>query len=213
MKTIRYLIRHLSRTVLFALLVGITGCATRPPSRSGFLEDYSLLKEDHAGGKNLQWWEKEGFDWHRYQKVIIDTVVVYDHHEAQKKQINPAKTKELTTYFHNTVERELADDYPVVTEPGPDVLRIRTAITEIVPSNPAINYPAMAVVFFPIDMGGASIEAAFMDSETDEVLAIMVDRKMGSPFKPRGFTKMGHARAAFDHWAKELKLALEIDPK
>ena len=70
----------------------------------------------------------------------------------------------------------------------------------------------MAAVFVPLDMGGAAIEAEFLDSQTNEILAAMVDKKMGSPGKPRGFTKMGYARAAFEDWAKELKKSLMTNP-
>jgi len=46
------------------------GCATTPPN-SGFLKDYSVLKVDPEDN-SLLWWEKEGIDWKRYEKSIID---------------------------------------------------------------------------------------------------------------------------------------------
>jgi len=197
----------------FALIIVLASCAaTKPPSNSGFLEDYSRLHADENGDRSMQWWEREDFNWNQYRKIILDSVVLYYHPDAKDTEIDPEKVKKLTDYFRKAVGKKLADEYPVVTTPGPDVLRIKTAVTEIIPASPAINYPAMAAVFFPIDMGGAVIEVEFLDSETNEVLATMADKKMGSPFKPRAFSSLGYTRAAFDGWAKDLRNALDTNP-
>lgn len=203
----------IAKTLSFTFLIVLAGCAAKkPPSNSGFLEDYSRLRVDQNGDRSMQWWERKDFNWNQYRKIMLDTVVLNYHPEAKDKEIDSEKVKQLTDYFRKAVEKKLTDEYPIVTTPGSDVLKIKTAITEIIPTSPAINYPAMAVVFFPIDMGGAVIEAEFLDSETNEVMATMVDKKMGSPFKPRAFSRMGYTRAAFDGWAKDLRIALETNP-
>lgn len=213
MKNLQKFRSFTTKVLSFTLVIALTSCAvTKPTSGSGFLEDYSRLEADSNGDRSLQWWEQKDFDWNKYQKVMLDPVMVYENKEASNKKLDSEKTKELTDYFRKTVEKKLAAKYPIVSTPGSDVLRIRTAITEIIPSSPAINYPAMALIFFPVDMGGAIIEVEFLDSETDEVLAAMVDKKMGSPLTPRAFSRMGHARAAFDGWAKELRIALDTNP-
>lgn len=200
--------------LLFGLIAVLSGCAGTPPN-SGFLKDYSGLKEDIYGDRSLRWWEKADFNWKQYQKVMLDPVVVYYHPEAKYRQIDPEAVTKLTGYFREVVVEELADEFPVVTEPGPDVLRIRAAITEIVPANPAINIITTAAVFVPLDMGGAAIEAEFIDSVSGEVLAAMIDKKLGNPVDPRfyrGFTTLGYAKGAFSAWAAELKEALRTNP-
>ncbi|RDY61042.1 DUF3313 domain-containing protein [Flagellimonas nanhaiensis] len=200
------------RLLMLVLFISITSCAAIPSTDSGFLEDYSQLQEDKNGDKSLKWWEKNDFDWGKYKSLMLDPVVVLYHPQTKDKKISAYKENELATYFHSTVSTELEGKYQVVSTPGPEVLRIRAAITEITPSSPAINYPAMLLVFFPVDMGGATIEVEFLDSETNEVLATMVDKKRGSPFTPRAFSRLGHTRAAFDGWAKELRKALDTHP-
>jgi (2Fe-2S) ferredoxin len=200
--------------IIPALVLVLSGCATAPPG-SGFLGDYSKLHEDRYGDRSLRWYEKENFNWNQYRKIMLDPVVVYYHPEAKYRQIDPEAVRKLTEYFRKVVEEELAEEYPIVTAPGPDVLRIRAAITEIVPANPGINVVTTAAVFVPLDMGGAAIEEEFLDSQTNEVMAAMVDKKMGNPLDPRfyrGFTTMGYARGAFQAWAGELKKALRSDP-
>ena len=199
-------------TLSLIFVTFLAGCATTSPPPSGFMGDYSMLRTDSSGDSSLQWWEKRGFNWQQYQKVMLDPVIIHYHPEARTKRINPEKEKRLSHYFRRAVEKELEGKYSIVTTPGPDVLRVRAAITEILPACPAINYPAMIVVLVPVDMGGAAIEAEFLDSQTNEVLAAMTDKKMGSPVKPRGFTTMGYTRAAFDAWAKELRNALQSNP-
>jgi hypothetical protein len=188
-----------------------TGCATVPPG-SGFLKDYSELQTD-PDDESLSWWEKEGVDWKRYKRLMIDPVVVYYHPKAKNRQIEPNVLKELTDYFRTIVIEEVQDAYPVVEAPGPDVLRIRAAITDLVPANPFVNIITTAGAGVPVDVGGASMEAMFLDSTTHELLGAVVDSKKGSPLGIKGFTTWGHAKGAFKDWAKLLKESLEYETK
>ncbi len=187
--------RALMAIGLGAALLG--ACTTAPPSQSGFLADYSGLKPDKHGNAGLLWAEKQGFDWKRYRKVMLDPVVVYYHPQAASKAIQPDELAKLASYFREAVVAELGTAYPVVTTPAPDVLRIRAAITDVVPASPALNAVTTVVAFVPLDLGGAAIEAEFVDSTTNERLAAMVERKKGSSFDLKGgFSELGHARGA-----------------
>ena len=201
--------------ILLASLVAVVvlaGCASTPPPRSGFLVDYPDLKPD-PGNPQLLWWEKPDFDWKRYQKLMIDPVVMYYDPKANNQEIRPDDLKRLADEFRDVVIAELGNSFPVVNTPGRDVLRIRAAITEIIPASPALNVVTTLVAFVPLDMGGAAIEAEFIDSMTNERVAAMVERKLGTPFDSKsGFTSLGHARASFKSWAAELKRALETAP-
>jgi len=48
-------------------------------------------------------------------------------------------------YFHDAIVNALGDAYPVVETPGPDVLRVRIALTDLVSTKPEITV-AMAVI-------------------------------------------------------------------
>jgi len=111
----------------------------------------------------------------------------------------------------NNFERE--ELQTVVNEPGPNVLKIRSIITDIDTSNPALNTLTTVALFLPLDMGGITIEVDFCDAITGERVAAMVDQKTGTPLQfKNGFSRFGHARGAFVQWAKELKLALATNP-
>lgn len=175
--------------------------------KSGFLKDYSEFRADPKD-KSLLWYEKKGVDWKRFKKLMIDPVVVYLHPDARNRPVPAEELNKLTEYFRETVVREVRDEYPVVDTPGPDVLRIRAAITDVIPVSPVTNILSVAAIGVPLDMGGAAIEAEFLDSDTGERLGAIVDLKLGTPLDVRGFTSLGHARTAFQKWAKELKRAL-----
>jgi len=191
------------------LLLFAAGCATSPPE-SGFLKDYSKLQTD-PDDESLRWWEKQGVDWKRYKKLMIDPVVISLHPEAKNRQIAPDVMVEMTEYFRTVVIEEVQDVYPVVKKPGPDVLRIRAAITDLIPANPFVNIITTAGACLPLDMGGASMEAMFIDSTTNEIIGAVVDSKRGTPVDINGFTTWGHAKGALKDWAELLKEALEYE--
>ena len=119
--------------------------------------------------------------------------------------------------------RQLQDVYPFVQEPGPDVLRIRPAITGVKESKPFLNtISSVLPIGFTISIvkkgvtgthmsvGEASLEAEFLDSQTNERIAIVIDKRSGPKYKVfKGMKKWGHAKDAFDYWAKRLRKFLD----
>jgi hypothetical protein len=200
-------------TAIGAVSLLFAGCATTgPPPPSGFLGSYDHLRVDPADD-SLLWWEREGFDWTSYRSVILDPVAVYYHPQASEREIRPDELKKLTDSFRAAVVEHLGDDYRVTDEPGADVLRVRCAITDVIPVRPALNAFTSLVAFVAVDVGGAAIEVEFLDSTTGERLAAGVDRKLGKSIDGMAsIQRLGQARQAFDDWARELRAALETNP-
>jgi len=68
--------------IVLAIMIGFaftmaTGCATKPKmNQTGFLKDYSQLKEDPKGF--VQWtYIKDGVDFGAYDKVIVDYITFF----------------------------------------------------------------------------------------------------------------------------------------
>lgn len=197
--------------ILFIGLVGLQGCATAPVPTDYVGRDIQLAPDPKDA--SLFWWEKPGFNWHQYSKLMLDPVSIQFDNKKGEQQFDPEALAALGRAFTASVVEKLTPEYPTVNTPGNDVLRIRAAITDIDPSNPAINFATTVAVFVPLDMGGAAIAVEFFDSITGERLAAMVDRKTGTPLQLiGGFSRFGHARAAFDQWAEALKSALANNP-
>ncbi|MEI6153240.1 MAG: DUF3313 domain-containing protein [Deltaproteobacteria bacterium] len=158
---------------------------------AGFLSDYSKLRPD-AGGKAMVY-IKPGFDFKGYDKVMVDRLKFFYKDDAEYKGIDPTDLKALADYFHESFSKDLGNAYPVVNEPGPGVLYIRVAITEIIPNKPSVSVVTLVVPYLTVadlasgtaSKGGAGsnfyvgstvIEAEFIDSQTNEQLVAYVEK-------------------------------------
>jgi len=214
-------VKRLSVFVIGVALVTALGCATQP-KYSGFLIDYPVFEAGPKGGADLVYF-KEGVNFSNYDKIMMDHVVFYFKDDAEYKGIHADELNELAEAFHKAVADALGLVYPLVDKPGPGVLRIRTAITDVVPSKPVLNTLSSII---PIGMavtivkrvttgvhaavGQATIEGELLDSQTNERLAAVIDRKAAEKYKLiNGMSKWGHVKDAFDFWAKRLRAFLD----
>ncbi len=200
--------------ICFALTVA-TGCATKQVKQSGFLENYPEFKSGPKGGADFVYM-KEGVDFKRYNKIMMDHVVLYFKDDAEYKGIHPEELNEMSNAFHKAIADNLEGAYPLVDKPGSDVMRLRFAITDVVASNPgmgtistvmpiglAISTIKKGATRSHTGVGQASIEVEILDSMTNERIAAAIDTKPGG--KIEGFTKWGAVKGAFEFWAKRLR--------
>ncbi len=207
--------------LVLACVVG-SGCASPGIQGSGFMKDYSMLQ---PGEKNeaAMVYIKDGVDWNSYDAVMIDPVTVWYDSDADYQGIHPRNLMALGDYFEKAMVRNLQDGYRIVARPGPGVLRLRTAITDVVPSNPtmdtitgivpqarAISTVARLTTGSDLYVGQASAEAELLDSQTGERLGAVVDRRVGT----KGLIEvekdpLKDARQAIDLWAKKLRERLD----
>lgn len=207
----------------FSLAIA-TGCTKQQIKYSGFLEDYPDFKPGPEGGADMVYL-KEGVDFSVYKRVMIDHVVFFFKDDAKYKGIHPEELQELSRAFHLEMAYALrgAGAYPSAEEPAPDVLRIRFAITDVVPSKPNLNaITAVMPVGLAIStikkaktgahtgVGQASMEAELLDSMTNERIGAVIDTKAAEKSKlGEGLKKWGHAKDAFKFWAKRLRKWLD----
>jgi len=108
-------------------------------AKAGFLEGYyEKLGPGPKDGAKLRWL-KPGVDFSKYEKLMIDSVVFFLANESEYKGIDGNEMKELTDAFNLELANALKDKYPMVSEPGPDVIRVRLAITNIKLSKPVLS--------------------------------------------------------------------------
>jgi hypothetical protein len=205
--------------ISLCLAVGCAGQKLEVKNYSGFLGDYSKLQPGPEGGVAKSY-IKPGVDFKKYNKVMLDQVRFYFKDDAADKGIDPDEMKELANTFDKAVVDALGSAYPLVDKPGPDVMRIRVAITNMELPNRAIN--AVSTVL-PVGLaistiksgvtgkgtgvGEISMEFQMLDSETNQVLAEGVDRRSGG--KIDSMSKFGTAEDAFKFWAQRLRTKLD----
>ncbi len=200
--------------ICFALTVA-TGCATKQVKHSGFLKNYPEFEAGPKGGADFVYM-KEGVDFKRYNKIMMDHVVLYFKDDAKYKGIHPEELNEMSNAFHKAFADNLQGAYPLVDEPGSDVMRLRIAVTDVVASKPgmgtistvmpiglALSTIKKGVTGTHTGVGQASIEVEILDSMTNERIAAAIDTKPGG--KIEGFTKWGAVKGAFEFWAKRLR--------
>jgi hypothetical protein len=218
------------------------GCASTPsgeakPKYAGFLGDYSKLQPVPDGDGAERYVDpKQNFK--QYNKVMLDRIRVWYKNDADYKGIDPTELKALTDYFQNAIVKALEPTYPVVTKPGPDVLRVRVAITDLIPTKPEMSVVTLVVPYATVAdvaagsagvsyLGQTAIEAEFLDSRTNRVVAAYVDRQAGKKYDidlsqgvgsavekgassySKAYSTWAYAEAAFDHWAGLLRKRLD----
>ena len=213
---------HTGCTVLVTILMGLflIGCAAAPKETpSGFLKTYPQFQPGPSDGID-QLYTKPGLDLKKYNRVMLDEAQFFLKKGAASQGLQASELKELSDTFHKAIFEALGTAYPLVTEPGKDVLRIRLALTDIETSNPAmtgittvlpvglaVSVAKKAATGAHTGVGGASMEVEFLDSMTSERLAAGIDTFDGS--KMSGFTKLGATKEAFEFWAKRLRVTLD----
>jgi Protein of unknown function (DUF3313) len=192
---------------------------------SGFLGDYSGLYPDPKNG-DLLIYEKNKDALKNYRKFILDPVTVYLLPEAQDRGIDPDDLDRLARYFTDAITDELmGSGYEVVTEPGPGVLELRTAITNVEPTggkkNAAVKAGATAasVAVAPgasllvprLSIGKVGIEGEMIDSVSGERMVAFVTGRGGRRWFSgfNAYKKWGDIEAAFRTWAKNFRKRLD----
>ncbi len=184
-------------------------------TRSGFLGNpsiYDLLKLGEAGGYR---WLKPGVDLKKYNKFMVDSVIFFLADKADYKGIDAQEMKELCDEFNKALVAAFKDKLPIVAEPGPDVARVRFAITNVQPSRPGVSAVTSIV---PVGLGVSLVkkgatggwvgsgetaaELMVLDTTTNEVVA-MGAIKRAAEFDER-FSKWGSAKEAFKFWSEKL---------
>lgn len=197
--------------MLAMVLLLMQGCASAP-RRTGFIPG-DIELQPVPRDQSMLWWEHPEFSWHAYSKVILEPVQIRIESAQAERKVNLGELQALAEDLRAKVAAKLAPEYPVVEASGGDVLRIRAAITDVDPANPVLNVVTALALFVPMDMGGVSIEAEFIDSVSGRRMAAMADQKRGTPLQLAGSLKrFGHVRTAFDQWAEALKTALVKNP-
>jgi hypothetical protein len=191
--------------VLLVVVFLSGGCAAGgmdDVEESGFLVDYSQLTPGGEDRAALTYVDPE-VDFKNYDALMFDRVSVWLSPEAENRDVDPAVFKKMSDYFLNALVKAVEDSYTVVDQPGPNVIRVRAAITDVEPSDPV----AKALSVDNIGTGGAEAEIELLDSMSSERLAAAVDRRQGDQPASRGVWE--DTKDAFDYWARRFRERLD----
>ncbi len=207
----------------FAFVSSIISCASTSGSKSAFLGDHAKNLGPGPKGGVKERWLKPGVNFAKYNKIIVEHVVFFFADDSQYKGIDSSELNQLAEQFDLAIVNALRGRYPIVTEAGPDVLRIRIAITDLKQSTPAMGVLSSVAMVSPIGLGvnlvkkgatgswtgsgATSAEFLGFDSTTNQVIFAGRDQRSAG-FTER-FTKWGSAEEAFKFWAQRIQAAMD----
>ena len=193
---------------------------------SGFLGDqYANLQPD-ANKDWLIYFRTPGVLQHS-DRFMLEPVKVLLVPEAEARDISQEQLDKLADYFTKAMTEQLtAGGYKLVTEPGPGVMQLKFAITNVKPNGNKRNMAATATtdvalygttppgttMLMPrLTVGSVSVEGEMVDSQSGEVEMAFMTAKSGRRFFSglKAFQKWGDIDAAFKGWAKNFRARLD----
>jgi hypothetical protein len=212
--------------LLWGLLTVISSCATtvqkREVSTSGFLKDYSQLREG-KDDEALMVYINKSVNFHIYDSVLIDPVSIIVSEDSDMAKVSVEDRQKMANYFYAVLEQNLSNNYIIASKPGSLTMRLRVALTDIkssqvvmdtvstiLPIGLAVDMIAYAATGTHTYVGSANAEIELLDSMTGQRLAAAVDgssgRKITGQFDK--FNQWKDVKDACDFWAQRISLRL-----
>jgi len=215
---------------ILAIMLVVTGCAStqeaKSVEKSGFLGDYSLLKEgqrstisEGAEDEALLVYKNPAADWRKYRKVILDPVTVWTSgKDSQLKDVSVEDRQRLAALLWSKIDEQLRKDYQMTNQAGPDVMRIQAAITEagdsnafldtvtsIIPQTRLLSGMKSLATGVSAFTGSASVEIKITDSETGTLLLAAADRRGGTKSLSGVTNSWNDVEEAYRFWAEKMR--------
>src|SRR6266446_5151998 len=209
--------RMLAVTLLF-----LAACVSRRPGPSGdfsgFLDDYSLLRQGGPDDVALVYRDPEAH-WTSYDKVLFEPVTLWRSGRKSLDAVPEGDLLRLVADLEAAVRRRLGDGFELVDQPQPGAMRIRLAITEARASDPILDMlrgrgdGEVTPGNGPLDpetrrfIESAEIEGEIRDARTNQLLAAGVDRRRPEGAPP--IDTWADVHRALDFWAARVCARLE----
>ncbi len=217
--------RGLVLAVLMVAPLVVSGCtATRArrgtPEETGFLGDYTQLQHVEGYPAALVY-VKPGVQWSRYNAVQLDSVTLWT--DASTSNLSPEDQQMLTDRFYKDLRENLGKYFMLVSQPGPNTLRLRVALSQAQAAKPVLRtvttvVPQLRILGSVVGLGAdtatmvgsATVEMEALDSVTNERLAAAVDDRAGTKvlFAKRAYSTWGDVEAAFGYWSNRISWQL-----
>ena len=207
------------------LLSATTGIAA---DNSGFLTDYSKLKPIDGSNAMLYSAPNAYTDFKNYKAVMIDQPEFVIADDSKYKGVKPDDAKAVADALRSQLSDTVTQNGRlfVVDKPGPGVLYVRMAATNIhlkKKSRGLLGYtPAGFVVGGAVSAGQGmeqkivlqdmNLEIEVQDSQTQKVLAAMVD-KIHPGKKAKAGESWSKEHTVMDYWATRFHCRLENSQK
>ena len=200
--------------------IGMVGCSSNkvePDQYSGFLKDYSQLKEAKSpSGAEVMRWIDPKLDMSKFTSVYIEPTQLYPKPQPTAK-ISQQTLNGITSYSDQALKREISKDLPLANGPGPGVIVVRAAITAVSSKTEGLHaYEVIPVALVAAAVSTASgirdqettlaTEAVFLDGASNKVVAQVVRKGTGKPLENETQAmKASDVKPVIDGWANDMR--------
>lgn len=210
-------------TLCLATLL-LAGCASKvqqPDEYSGFLKDYSRLKEARSpSGAEVMRWVDPTIKVDQYTSVYLEPSQLYPAPKPTEK-IPQSTLNAITAYYDQALKREISKVLPLASAPGPGVIVVRPAITAVSSQTESLapyEYIPVALVAAAVTTASGirdqetqlSTEAVFIDGKDQHVIAQVVRKGTGKPLSNASqVMKADDVKAVIDGWASDMRQSFQ----
>ncbi len=206
-------------STLCVVSIGLVGCSSKvvdPDQYSGFLKDYSQLRETKSpSGATVMRWIDPKIDIDKFTSVYIEPTQLYPQPQATAK-IPQATLNGITSYYDQALKREISKSLPLAAGPGPGVIVVRAAITAVSSKTEGLKpYEVIPIALVAAAVSTATgirdqetdmaTEAVFLDGGSNNVVAQVVRKGIGKPLENEAqVMKADDVKAVIDGWAADM---------
>jgi Protein of unknown function (DUF3313). len=164
-------------------LLALAGCSSKvaaPDQYSGFLKDYSGLKQTtSATGKPTLRWVDPSYNEANYDNIVWNPITYYPAPKPTT-QIGQRTLDELLSYTNNKMKTSIGQRKPIVTKPGPRSLIFRGAITGVTSKQEGLQF--YEVVPVALVVAGTQMASGHRTMDTHLYFeGELIDAKTGKP--------------------------------
>jgi hypothetical protein len=215
------------KLVIIAIAIGIPALAVasdklvQKDQYSGFLKDYSQLKEEKdADNEPVMRFINPKLTSGEYDKVMIDPVIFFPVPRPDEN-VDSATLSQIKDYFDKDLRQKIGEQAVIVDKAGPGVARMRIAITAVKAEDAALKpYQYIPFAFIAHSIKKAAGDSAkdadlyaemeIVDSQSGERLGAVVKKGIGTEVKKmeegaeKGEKKLvlDNVKPVLDNWSK-----------
>jgi hypothetical protein len=212
---------------VYSLVFFLTTIVTGPVlaedfQHSGFLSDYSHLKSSSDKYMDYKYLVSGAPNKiAKYSAIMIDQPEIFISPDSKYKGMKPDDMKELADLFRGAMARSLSEGYMIVDQPGPNVLYVRFALSNLKlkkKKRGLLSYTPVGLVATAakevllsdltkkIDLKGLTMEMEILDSTSEEQLAASVEVRSGSKENPASWSEL---EALIDVYSQRVRCKLD----
>jgi len=181
--------------------------------KCGFLGPVCSQLRPGAEGQIAWRYMNPAVNWAKYTKLMLQPVMYWD---DQQSKVSVEDQHRLTNFLYAAFEAELAKQFQLVDQDGPDVMQLQLALIDVAAATPGLRTITMVIPqarllstvkrgatgSYPF-VGGAQAEFKLTDSLNGQILAAGVDRRIGGgSVTTAAQWEWGDAENVMKAWAK-----------